>query len=51
MIYTDIFNEYTVEIEKYIEAALVQVGLREIWQFLQISIIAENPQLPHGHIS
>ena len=25
LIYTDIFNEYTVEIEKYIEAALVQV--------------------------
>jgi len=24
LIYTDIFNEYTVEIEKYIEAALVQ---------------------------
>ena len=30
LIYTDIFNEYTVEIEKYIEAALVQVYLREI---------------------
>ena len=30
LIYTDIFNEYTVEIEKYIEAALVQVYFREI---------------------
>ena len=37
LIYTDIFNEYTVEIEKYIEAALVQVDLREIVPFLQMT--------------
>lgn len=50
MIYTDIFNEYTVEIERYIEAALVQVDLGEIYHFYRF-LIAENPQLPHGRFS
>ena len=36
LIYTDIFNEYTVEIEKYIETALLQVVFGYSWNIYLI---------------